>query len=148
MCDAECGRLYYNAKEYLFVASQTIYPYFNNPVWPDTRFRPLSIRDQVVCEMVTNDMFPWRPVSASQFHEKLKFSGKSGIVDYSKALMDQREDLDPSILLDPRLMEMYRIHPFFNAQGCLTIAYNKDYKTGEEVDVVVSVNTLQTLLLF
>ena len=158
VCNPECGRLYYNAKEYFFSAGQSVYPNFLDPVWPDTRFRPLTTRDQVgakdhiflsqlfnfltcqvVCEMVNSPEFEWDPIPAEQFHSLLSGTGSgsgSGAgsgsggryrVDYSKSLYQQQRDLHPSILLPSRELQVFRLHPSWNAEGCLT--YNLTSKT-------------------
>ena len=47
----------------------------------------------------------------------------SNSLDYSKRLVDQRHRVHPSILVHPKDTEVWRIHPTFNMEGCLTFNY-------------------------
>ena len=122
-CFIECFRLYtYQYKEYLFRFNGSLYPYFKSPEWPDTRGRTISARDKVACVMMDSGVhFNWQPISALELHTT--FAGSYN-VDYSSNLYDQTEKLHPSILMQPKDLEAWRIHPTFNVDGCLTFSYS------------------------
>ena len=46
-------------------------------------------------------------------------------LDYSKRLVDQLDRVHPSIIINPKDTEFWRIHPTWNIEGCLTYSYDK-----------------------
>ena len=81
VCDPECGRLYYNAKEYQFISSASRpppYPYMSLAVWPDSRFKALSMRDAAICDMIHASFYPWTPPTAGDLHKQWKASASAG----------------------------------------------------------------------
>jgi len=44
-------------------------------------------------------------------------------IDFSKKLTDPSQRLHPSILQNPKDTEVWRIHPTFNTEGCLTFSF-------------------------
>jgi len=124
VCNPECGRLYYNAKEYFFTAGLSVYPYAADPVWPDTRYRALTTRDQVLCELVNHPQFPWTPISAEAFHALAAKQPARFGVDYARSVIAQQSRLHPSILPPAHLLAAWRLHPCWNAEGCLTYSFS------------------------
>lgn len=80
----------------------------------------LSPVGQVVCELVNHKQFPWRPLSAEAFHSLAASQPARFGVDYGRSLFPQQARLHPSILLPPLLLQAWRLHPCWNAEGCLT----------------------------
>ena len=148
-CVGECFRIYaYHYKEYVFRFDSAIYPYLMPPIWPDTRGRSISARDRNLCYALKEPVYPWKPISITSFHDiihnyetnplhtklqtlinpkyhedKLKKSTEF-YVDYTKPLSDPSQRLHPSILLNPKDTEVWRIHPTWNTEGCLTFQYD------------------------
>ena len=46
------------------------------------------------------------------------------LIDYTKPLSDPSQRLHPSILLNPKDTEVWRIHPTWNTEGCLTFSFD------------------------
>lgn len=140
-CFVECFRLYtYQYKEYLFRFNDSLYPNFKSPTWPDTRGRTISARDKVACVLLdSGDLFLWQPVSAHKLHTELlppearppllytpltaAAKATPYALDYTKSLYDQTAEIHPSLLMNTKDLEAWRIHPTFNVEGCLTYSY-------------------------
>jgi hypothetical protein len=146
-CVGECFRIYaYHYKEYVFRFASAIYPYLMPPIWPDTRGRSISARDRNLCYALKEAAYPWHPITLTALHDKItgydanpyqtrlkKLLVKPGEalvsedstyqVDYAKPLIDASQRLHPSIMLNPKDTEQWRIHPTWNVEGCLTFSY-------------------------
>lgn len=144
-CVGECFRIYaYHYKEYVFRFSAAIYPYLMPPIWPDTRGRSISARDRNLCYILKEPVYPWKPITVTALHDSI--SGhvesinplhetmvKNGLIkapaktdyhiDYSKKLTDPSQHLHPSIIQNPKDTELWRVHPTWNTEGCLTFSY-------------------------
>eukprot|EP00598_Pedospumella_elongata_P008325 CAMPEP_0185012158 /NCGR_PEP_ID=MMETSP1098-20130426/98159_1 /TAXON_ID=89044 /ORGANISM="Spumella elongata, Strain CCAP 955/1" /LENGTH=864 /DNA_ID=CAMNT_0027541211 /DNA_START=36 /DNA_END=2631 /DNA_ORIENTATION=+ len=144
-CVGECFRIYaYHYKEYVFRFDAAIYPYLKAPMWPDTRGRSISSRDRNLCYILKEPVYPWTPIKAMDWHAEIEQNAVQALdskflqvirsadeekgkpkyaIDYSKPLLDPSQRLHPSILLNPKDTEMWRIHPTWNTEGCLTFSY-------------------------
>ena len=144
-CVGECFRIYaYHYKEYVFRFDAAIYPYLKAPMWPDTRGRSISSRDRNLCYILKEPVYPWKPIKAMDWHAEIEQNAVQALdskflqvirsadeektkpkyaIDYSKPLLDPSQRLHPSILLNPKDTEMWRIHPTWNTEGCLTFSY-------------------------
>jgi len=70
--------------------------------------------------------FPWRPITAFTLHAMNSTNGSNAYqLDYSKRLVDQLDRVHPSIIINPKDTEFWRIHPTWNVEGCLTFSYDK-----------------------
>eukprot|EP01036_Dinobryon_divergens_P031159 gene31159-40515_t len=108
------------ALEYLFRFNGSLYPYFMPPVWPDTRGRTISSRDKVACVLMDSaEKSIWNPITAYNLHTSLNSEYKA---DYSLSLYEQSTNLHPSIFMNAKNLETWRIHPTFNVGGCLTFS--------------------------
>lgn len=140
-CLMECFRIYaMNYKEHVFRLQNIIYPYLKPAVWPDTRSVGISARDRVLCYYMTEDkIFPWQPIAAKQLaqHDRSASSTSStflplfnnsshSVIDYRYRLVDQPAGIvHPSILLKAKDTEVWRIHPTWNIEGCLTYSFKQ-----------------------
>lgn len=120
-CHSECFRIFtYHYKEYVYRFGNALYPYLQEPIWPDTRGRSISARDKQACALLELYAgFGWQPITAQKLHHL-----KGYTPDYTKSLYSQKESLHPSLLVDPKDTEWWRIHPTFNVDGCLTMSYS------------------------
>jgi hypothetical protein len=129
VCEIECFRVYaYQYKGYLFSLNISLYPHMpSSPVWPDTLGRSISARDRQLCYIMKEKFFPWQPISAYNLHAMNSTNGSSSgyQLDYSKRLVDQLDRVHPSIIINPKDTEFWRIHPTWNIEGCLTYSYDK-----------------------
>ena len=131
ICYGDCFRIYsFQYKETIFTYESEAYPYLMPPVWPDTRGHLISSRDRNLCYALKETVFPWSPIKAVDFHRAVGDGSKGAsdkisnyAVDYSKKLTDPSQRLHPSILLNPKDTEMWRIHPTWNTEGCLTFSF-------------------------
>jgi hypothetical protein len=99
------------------------------PVYPDTRGRAISSRDKTVCVMIDNNLyFKWKPISAFELHT----SNKSNQIDYNRNLYQQSGILHPSIMINNKDIEVWRIRPSWNIDGCLTFSYTHKNITWEK----------------
>jgi len=103
--------------------------------------------------MLFNDAFRWNPISATAFHEYLAKSkgivatttspvesrfvyaskdernDQAMLLDYSRSLESQRNLVHPSIFINPKDLEVFRIHPVWNQEGCLTYYFKSNKLT-------------------
>jgi hypothetical protein len=141
-CVGECFRIYaYHYKEYVFRFASAIYPHLMPTIWPDTRGRSISARDRNLCYALKEQAYPWHPITLTDFHDTIRGRDKNGKVrlqnllasptdpisgyqvDYSLPLHHPAQKLHASIPLNPKDTEMWRIHPTWNVEGCLTFSY-------------------------
>lgn len=133
-CTPECFRLQLSLGVYL-IQNHMVYPYLLPTAVVrggegcnsnDMYLRPYSIRDHVTCLYIHNNAHKWKPIPAIEFHKILnnnnnKTSEKNNhTIDYSTRLEDQRTVLHHSILPNPKDLEVFRIHPTWSLDGCLT----------------------------
>ena len=123
-CEVECFRMYgYMFKEFNFLYEKVYYPYMMPAVWPDTKGRSISSRDRQLCYAWKESVYPWKPINAIALH-KLAATNSSYSLDYSKRLVDQSDKVHPSIFLNPKDTEFWRIHPTWNVDGCLRLLFD------------------------
>jgi len=129
-CVSECFRIYaYHYKEYVFRFNSSIYPLLKPPIWPDTRGRSISARDRNLCYSYKEKIHPWKPITAEALHTLPApsllslFDTSNYTLDYSLPLLHPLNSPHPSILLKPKDTELWRIHPTWNVEGCLTLDY-------------------------
>jgi hypothetical protein len=122
-CVHECFRLHtYRYKDHLYRINGTLYP-FMMPTFPgDPLGRGISARDQVLCNLVSVFKDVWNPLSAAQLS---LLNGSSATVDFNRSLNSQ-DRLHPSILLHPKNAEIWRIHPSWNTDGCLSFLFQNN----------------------
>ena len=126
-CEVECFRVYsYMYKEYVFLFKEDVYPYLVPSTWPDTLGRSIHARDREMCYIMKEKFFPWQPISAYNLHVMNSTNGSSSgyQLDYRKRLVDQLDRVHPSIIINPKDTEFWRIHPTWNVEGCLMIMYD------------------------
>lgn len=144
----ECWRLQVSLSFYLISDRFKIYPYFApTGKWNDMYWRPFNVRDHMACLMLFNPVHKWKPIAAAEFHEYLsknlnmvsppnaveprftfrptssQHTNNFKPLDYSKSLESQRNIIHPSIFPNPKDLEVFRIHPTWNMDGCLTYYY-------------------------
>jgi len=126
ICEVECFRIYgYMFKEFSYRYEEVYYPYMMPAVWPDTKGRSISSRDRQLCYAWKEFVYPWKPINAIALH-KLAATNNSYKLDYSKRLVDQSDNVHvhPSIFLNPKDTEFWRIHPTWNVDGCLRLMFD------------------------
>ena len=123
-CSSECFRLYkYHFKEYMFMFGSKLYPWVVEPsLWPDSRSRAISSRDVSVCVMMDEATFAWAPKSAYDLHQAHSIPP----LNYSQSLYGQQAAAASGLLPDPRDLQVWRVHPTWNIDSCLT--YSNKFK--------------------
>ena len=120
-CHPECERLQLHAKGWLAYTDKKAYKYVStSPNGADTRYNALSWTDHTKCVFMKDKSFAWKPVPAVKMHTLRSVFP----IDYSRPLYEQRGKIHPSILMDPMDLEAWRIHPTWNANGCLTYSFS------------------------
>ena len=131
-CNFECDRLLFNTKKYIFRFVTTAYRYFMPLEWPGTRSTSLSYADETRCLMAMPSPLLWKAFSAHSLHSSgqppqqqppQRHRHLHQQVDYSQSLMHQLDAVHPSIFMNPRDIDVFRIHPSSNNEGCLTFPF-------------------------
>ncbi len=125
-CHSECDRLQMNSVGLHANRVKESYEHFAPYVWPDTRGKAINYNDNSKCLLLKNREFDWDPLPAAELHSSRNLSAQFR-VDYSRSLYAQQEHLHPSILMNQRNLDAWRVHPTWNVEGCLT--YSFQHKT-------------------
>jgi hypothetical protein len=135
-CYADCPRLYYNFKDFAYEVLQRRVSAWAPMNSVDTRAMPISETDASRCLYLNNEYSPWQPVSALEY-QKAVVSGSLPPVDFNRNLYQQYEHVHPSLRVNPFQYAMWRIHPAWNVDGCLTVNMTTKELTWEECQMLL-----------
>jgi hypothetical protein len=119
ICSPECFRIGMNSKQYLFMYDESIYKYIMPPIYPERRGEGINIRDMLLCHMINTEIHSWKPISALDISKNSPQKWKA----YVHNLSNIASELHPSLLLQTKDRDAWRIRASFNSGYCISSVY-------------------------